>query len=47
MSRMNLTVYTDGSGTRKGNPAGIAYVALVDGETLRENALPLDDATNH
>lgn len=41
---MNATVYTDGSGTT-GGPAGIAYVAKLDG-VQHEKSLPLRDATN-
>jgi ribonuclease HI len=37
-------VWTDGSGTT-GGPAGIAYVAKVNG-VYRENSMPLRNATN-
>lgn len=43
---MNVTVWTDGSGTT-GGPAGIAFVAISDGlEGVFEHSLPLTSATN-
>ena len=45
---MNAVVYTDGSGTT-GGPAGIAYVGIVQTETMDvdiEGSMPLKNATN-
>lgn len=42
---MSFTVWTDGSGTTRG-PAGIGYVAHVNGLPFGEGSLPLANATN-
>lgn len=43
---MNITVWTDGSGTT-GGPGGVGYVAVSDEtEGVTEGSLPLPNATN-
>lgn len=44
---MILEIYTDGSGTSAGNPAGWAYVIVANGKALAEKSGRIEAGTNN